>query len=101
VGELFEVREFRRFPSLFSGGLIALAHCHHPVRSVNATYHLKITYHSQQCTKIDTDTMDVGELFEVRDYRKLASPFPRALIALAHNHHPMSITNATHPLHIT
>ena len=25
--------------------------------------------------------MDVGELFEIRGFRKLASPFPRALIA--------------------
>jgi hypothetical protein len=101
VVELFEVREFRRLPSLFHEALITLAHCHHPVRSVNATHHLKITYHSQQCSKIDADIMDVGELFGISKFRKLASPLPRALIALAHSHHPMSSSNATHHLKIT
>jgi hypothetical protein len=95
VNDLFEIRKVRGFPSHFPEALIALAHDHHPMSSGNTTHQLKIAYHSKQCSKNDTDTMDVDELFEVRDYRKLAYPLPRALIDLAHNHHPMSSVNAT------
>jgi hypothetical protein len=49
--------------------------------SSNATPQLKVTCQSKQCSKIGVETMDVGELFEIRGFRKLASPFPRALIA--------------------
>lgn len=49
--------------------------------SSNATPQLKVTCQSKQCSKIGAETMDVGELFEIRGFRKLASPFPRALIA--------------------
>jgi hypothetical protein len=69
--------------------------------SSNATPQLKITCQSKQCSKIGAETMDVGELFEIRGFRKLASPFPRALIAPAHSHHPMISTNAAHQLKIT
>jgi hypothetical protein len=51
------------------------------MRRSNATPQLKITCQSKQCSKIGAETMDVGDLFEIRDFRKLASPFPRALIA--------------------
>jgi hypothetical protein len=49
--------------------------------SSNATPQLKITCQNKQCSKIGAETMDGGELFEIRGFRKLASPFPRALIA--------------------
>jgi hypothetical protein len=101
VGELFGVRDFRKLASPFPRALIDLAHSHHPMSRSNATPQLKNTCHSKPCSKIDAETMDVGELFEVRDCRKLAFPFPRALIAPAHTHHPMISNNTAHQLKIT
>ncbi len=123
VGELFEVRDYRKLASPFPRVLIDLAHNHHPMSSTNGKRHLKITCHIKkcskidadavgvsdlfeirkfrECSKIDADTIDVGELFEVREFRRLPSLFPEDLIALAHCHHPVRSVNETHHLKIT
>ncbi len=74
------IRDFRKIASPFTRSPLDLAHSHHPMSNSNATPQLKITCERKQCSKIGVETMDVGELFEIRGFRKHASPFMRALI---------------------